>query len=89
MDPVHTMVKLLLVRKKLSDKEFQSCHRTLDPYENNKERRATIARSRGIEVKYSIIPENVFPQSPFLTFHEKKRPYIILKWAKAKTALWI
>ncbi|HHU47769.1 MAG TPA: bifunctional diaminohydroxyphosphoribosylaminopyrimidine deaminase/5-amino-6-(5-phosphoribosylamino)uracil reductase RibD [Bacteroidales bacterium] len=58
---------------------------TLDPYENSKGRGVRQLQDAGIEVKHSIIPEKcLFLNRRFFTFHEKKRPYIILKWAKTK-----
>ena len=53
---------------------------TLDPYENSKGRGVRQLQDAGIEVKHSIIPEKcLFLNRRFFTFHEKKRPYIILK----------
>ncbi len=42
-------------------------------------------RNKGIEVSVGILEkESRLLNKRFFTFHEKKRPYIILKWAKSK-----
>ena len=42
-------------------------------------------KEHGIEVSYGILDyESNFLNKRFFTFHEKKRPFIILKWAESK-----
>ena len=41
-------------------------------------------KNAGIQVKQNILPEECFKLNKrFFTFHEKKRPYIIFKWAQS------
>ena len=42
-------------------------------------------RNAGVEVKYGILDEQCRELNKrFFTFHEKKRPYVILKWAQTQ-----
>lgn len=42
-------------------------------------------KAAGIEVEYGILnQENMELNKRFFTFHEKKRPYVILKWAQTQ-----
>jgi diaminohydroxyphosphoribosylaminopyrimidine deaminase/5-amino-6-(5-phosphoribosylamino)uracil reductase len=42
-------------------------------------------RENGVEVKYGILEARArFQNRRFFVFHEKKRPYIVLKWAQSK-----
>lgn len=58
---------------------------TLDPYERVNGKGVRQLQNAGVEVKHTVIPEKCrFLNRRFFTFHEKKRPYIILNWAKTK-----
>lgn len=58
---------------------------TLDSNEKVAGRGVSILREAGIEVSLGVLEEKARELNRrFLTFHEKKRPYITLKWAKTQ-----
>tara|TARA_B100001758_G_scaffold243167_1_gene252552 strand:- start:9757 stop:10764 length:1008 start_codon:yes stop_codon:yes gene_type:complete len=57
----------------------------IDPYSKVSGKGIDKLRKAGIDVKIEIMKkENRELNKRFFTFHEKKRPYIILKWAESK-----
>jgi len=58
---------------------------TLDPNPKVAGRGVTILQNAGIEVTVGVLePECRELNKRFFTFHEKKRPYILLKWAQTQ-----
>lgn len=56
-----------------------------DPFEQVNGNGITILENAGIEVQSNVLSDEGFAiNKRFFTFHQKKRPYIILKWAKSK-----
>ncbi len=56
---------------------------TVDPFDEVAGKGIARLRSRGCEVKVGVLKEACRELNKrFFTFHEKKRPYIILKWAQ-------
>lgn len=57
----------------------------IDPFPSVSGRGVEALRNSGAEVVTGILEEEaVFLNRRFLTFHQNKRPYIILKWAETK-----
>lgn len=57
---------------------------TLDPFSKVSGRGIEKLRNAGVEVVLDILKEECLSlNSAFFTFHTKKRPYIILKWAQS------
>ncbi len=58
---------------------------TIDPFFKVKGNGITKMKDNGIKVEINILKkENNLLNRRFFTFHRKKRPYIILKWAQSK-----
>ncbi|MGB0369593.1 MAG: bifunctional diaminohydroxyphosphoribosylaminopyrimidine deaminase/5-amino-6-(5-phosphoribosylamino)uracil reductase RibD, partial [Flavobacteriales bacterium] len=56
---------------------------TVDPFAEVNGLGITRLRENGVDVKVGILGEQARESNKrFFTFHEKKRPYIILKWAE-------
>lgn len=57
----------------------------IDPYSEVAGKGVEILKEAGIKVTIGILEkESLHLNKRFLTFHQKKRPYIILKWAESK-----
>lgn len=57
----------------------------VDPYEKVAGRGIQLLRNEGIEVVTGVLEEEgAWLNRRFFTFHQKKRPYIILKWAQTR-----
>lgn len=57
----------------------------VDPFAKVAGRGIAMMREAGIEVEVGVLEqESLALNRRFITFHEKKRPYIILKWAESK-----
>ena len=58
---------------------------TIDPFFKVRGSGITKMRDNGINVEINILEEeNNFLNKRFFTFHRKKRPFILLKWAQSK-----
>ena len=58
---------------------------TRDPFKEVDGRGIEKLRQHGVEVILDVLEEKCrFQNRRFFTFHEKKRPYVILKWAQTK-----
>jgi diaminohydroxyphosphoribosylaminopyrimidine deaminase/5-amino-6-(5-phosphoribosylamino)uracil reductase len=56
-----------------------------DPFPSVSGRGIAALRNAGVEVVEDVLKEEgAFLNRRFLTFHEKKRPYIVLKWAETE-----
>lgn len=56
-----------------------------DPFEQVDGNGISILKNAGIKVESSVLDkEGQFINRRFFTFHQKKRPYLILKWAESK-----
>ncbi len=56
----------------------------VDPFAKVAGKGITMMRKAGIEVKVGVLEkESLELNRRFMTFHQKKRPYIILKWAES------
>lgn len=61
---------------------------SVDPYDQVAGKGITRLRNKGIEVQVGTLRKNAMNLNKrFFTFHQKKRPYIILKWAQTADAL--
>jgi diaminohydroxyphosphoribosylaminopyrimidine deaminase / 5-amino-6-(5-phosphoribosylamino)uracil reductase len=57
----------------------------LDPFDEVNGKGIEKLKAAGIEVVIDILKEKCIEQNQrFFTFHQKKRPYIVLKWAQTK-----
>ena len=69
----------LIIEKKFK-KVVIAC---LDPFHEVNGKGAMRLRNAGIDVKTGVLQQEALELNRrFVTFHEKKRPYIILKWAE-------
>ncbi len=58
---------------------------TIDPFDKVAGKGVELLKKEGIEVVTSVLEEEGrWLNRRFFTFHQKKRPYIILKWAQTK-----
>lgn len=58
---------------------------TIDPFDQVAGKGVEMLKNEGIEVVTSVLEEDgKWLNRRFFTFHQKKRPYIILKWAQTK-----
>ena len=58
---------------------------TIDPFDQVAGKGVEMLKKEGIEVVTSLLEEDgKWLNRRFFTFHQKKRPYIILKWAQTK-----
>lgn len=60
---------------------------TVDPYDAVAGKGINKLRNKGIEVMVGVLKsKSILLNKRFFTFHQKKRPYIILKWAQTADA---
>ncbi len=56
-----------------------------DPFERVRGRGMAMLKKAGVKVRYPVLEKECRNLNRrFITFHEKKRPYVILKWAESR-----
>jgi diaminohydroxyphosphoribosylaminopyrimidine deaminase/5-amino-6-(5-phosphoribosylamino)uracil reductase len=72
----------LLIRQKKISRVVVGC---IDTFSKVAGRGIEMLRSSGVDVKIGILEEESrYLNRRFFTFHEQKRPYIVLKWAQTR-----